>query len=86
MPDPVEATAKVFMSGSSQAVRLPKAFRFEVDEVSIRKEGDEVILSPVKPRPWPKGYWSSFGPLGADFEVPEPLPRSSRRDRILEEL
>lgn len=86
MPAPLESTAKVFMSGSSQAVRLPKAFRFEAEEVAIRKEGDEVILSPLKPRPWPKGYWASFGPLGEDFEVPQPLPRSPRRDQILEEL
>jgi antitoxin VapB len=86
MPSSLESTAKVFMSGSSQAVRLPKAFRFDVDEVAIRKEGDEVILSPLKPRPWPKGYWASFGPLGDDFEVPEPLPRSPKRDKILEKL
>lgn len=42
-------TAKVFISGRSQAVRLPKAYRFDVDEVYIRKEGDEVILSPKIP-------------------------------------
>ena len=64
MPATYGSIARVFMSGSSQAVRLPKAFRFEVDEVSIRKEGDELILSPLKPRPWPKatgvllGLWA----------------------------
>ena len=83
MPATYGSIARVFMSGSSQAVRLPKAFRFEVDEVSIRKEGDELILSPLKPRPWPKGYWRSFGPLGNDFEAPEPLPASKQRDRAL---
>jgi antitoxin VapB len=40
-------TAKVFMSGRSQAVRLPKSFRFNVDEVSIRRVGDSVILTPL---------------------------------------
>ena len=40
-------TAKVFWSGRSQAVRLPKEFRFDVAEVSIRREGDAVILEPV---------------------------------------
>jgi antitoxin VapB len=42
--------AKLFMHGGSQAVRLPKAFRFEGDEVEVRKEGDSVILQPVRPR------------------------------------
>lgn len=40
-------TAKVFWTGRSQAVRLPKEFRFEGDEVSIRREGQRVILEPV---------------------------------------
>ena len=44
-------TAKVFMTNRSQAVRLPKEFQFETDEVFIRKVGDEVILSP-RPRDW----------------------------------
>ena len=37
-------TAKIFMSGRSQAVRLPKAFRFEGSEVEIYRRGNEVIL------------------------------------------
>ena len=37
--------AKLFTTGRSQAVRLPKEFRFEGSEVFIRKEGNEVILS-----------------------------------------
>lgn len=40
------ATAKVFMSGRSQAVRLPKEFRFDCDEVIIRKMGEMVVLVP----------------------------------------
>jgi antitoxin VapB len=39
-------TAKVFQNGKSQAVRLPKEFRFEGNEVGIRWQGDEVVLSP----------------------------------------
>lgn len=38
--------AKIFQSGNSQAVRLPKDFRFDVDEVEISREGDAVILRP----------------------------------------
>ncbi|MFO1391901.1 MAG: type II toxin-antitoxin system VapB family antitoxin [Agitococcus sp.] len=37
-------TAKVFMTGRSQAVRLPKEFRFEDTEVEIFRRGEEVIL------------------------------------------
>lgn len=42
-------TAKLFMNGRSQAVRLPREFRFEgVSEVVIERDGDRVILSPGK--------------------------------------
>lgn len=37
-------TAKVFQSGNSQAVRLPKEFRFDTDEVEIFRRGNEVVL------------------------------------------
>ena len=40
-------TAKVFWSGRSQAVRLPKEFRFNTSEVSIEKRGTRIILEPV---------------------------------------
>lgn len=43
------ATAKVFQSRNSQAVRLPKAFRFNASEVEIFRRGDEVVLR-EKPR------------------------------------
>lgn len=42
-------TAKLFRNGRSQAVRLPKAFRFEgTSEVFIERDGDRVIISPGK--------------------------------------
>ena len=44
-------TAKVFMTNRSQAVRLPKDFQFSTNEVVIRKDGEDVILSP-RPRDW----------------------------------
>jgi antitoxin VapB len=40
-------TAKIFWSGRSQAVRLPKDFRFQGSEVRIRRHGNAVILEPV---------------------------------------
>jgi virulence-associated protein VagC len=42
----MQRRAKVFMNNRSQAVRLPKEFQFNTDEVFIRKEGEDVILSP----------------------------------------
>jgi antitoxin VapB len=47
----MQRIAKVFMNNRSQAVRLPKEFQFSTSEVFIRKEGDEVILSP-RPKDW----------------------------------
>jgi antitoxin VapB len=42
------ATAKLFKTGRSQAVRLPKEFRFEGTEVRIRRVGGGVLLEPLK--------------------------------------
>ncbi len=42
------ATAKLFWSGRSQAVRLPKDFRFRGEEVRIRRHGNAVILEPME--------------------------------------
>lgn len=42
-------TTKVFKSGNSQAVRLPKEFQFDVEEVEIIKRGDEIILRKISP-------------------------------------
>ena len=41
-------TAKIFQNGQSQAVRLPKEFRFEGDHVFIKKSGNIVLLIPAK--------------------------------------
>ncbi|MBI6545757.1 MAG: AbrB/MazE/SpoVT family DNA-binding domain-containing protein [Cyanobacteria bacterium NC_groundwater_1444_Ag_S-0.65um_54_12] len=60
--------AKVFWSGRSQAVRLPKEFRFSSDAVLVRSEGNTVILEPVDD--WPEGYVESFSGIPADFVRP----------------
>ncbi len=60
-------TAKLFKTGRSQAVRLPKAFRFEGKEVFIRKEGGCVILS-EKPESW-DNFFNSPNAVSADFMV-----------------
>ncbi len=60
-------TAKLFMNGRSQAVRLPKDYRFDCDEVYIRKdpETDDIIIS-KKP-----GTWDGFFKLLETVDVPE---------------
>ena len=45
-------TTKVFMTGRSQAVRIPKAFRFHCPEVVVRRRGDSLLLSPAKGNTW----------------------------------
>ena len=46
--------ARVFQSGNSQAVRLPKEFRLDVDRVEVSREGDAIILRPINDdaEPW----------------------------------
>jgi Virulence-associated protein and related proteins len=60
--------ARVFTTGRSQAVRLPKEFRFETETVLIHREGTSVILEPA--REWPEGYVDSFAGIPDDFERP----------------
>ena len=67
----METTAKLFVNGRSQAVRIPKAYRFEgVDEVIIRKEGDALVLTPAR-KTW-KSYADEAPAVGDDFMVERP--------------
>jgi antitoxin VapB len=50
-------TAKVFLNGRSQAVRLPKEFQFSTDEVYIRRVGGVVLLFP-REKAWDSLAWS----------------------------
>ena len=62
------ARAKVFWSGRSQAVRLPKEFRFASDTVLVRRKGQAVILEPIDA--WPEDYVESFTGIADDFVRP----------------
>ena len=57
--------AKVFWSGRSQAVRLPKRFRFDGQEVRIRRHGSGVILEPIA-EDW-RWLDAVIGPVDDDF-------------------
>jgi antitoxin VapB len=61
----VQRKAKIFMNNRSQAVRLPKEFQFRTQEVFIRKDGSEVVLSP-RPFDW-TSYLAEAPVASADF-------------------
>lgn len=71
------ATAKVFKNGNSQAVRLPKAYSFDVDEVEIFRRGDEIILR--KKRSDISEAFDLLSAMPSDFFADE------RRDALPEE-
>lgn len=72
---PIGATAKIFMHGRSQAVRLPKEFRFEGTEVRVSKVGDKVILEPIKKKPIDFAkFWAELDALGARDFLPDGIP------------
>ena len=60
--------ARVFWTGRSQAVRLPKEFRFDTDTVLVHRQGRGVVLEPI--HEWPEGYVESFAGLPDDFTRP----------------
>ena len=65
-------TARLFTNGNSQAVRLPKEFRFEGDEVVIKKVGNAVILLPkIYAYQDLKALLDEIGPLDLERQQPE---------------
>lgn len=74
--------AKLFASGRSQAVRLPKAFRFAGDEVAVRRFGNGVLLLPVG-APWElmKEALAEFEP---GFQLEREQPPEQQRQTWLE--
>ena len=67
IPTMAPKRAKLFQTGRSQAVRLPKEFRFKGDSVLVRRQGASVILEPDD---WPDDYVASFAGVPAEFERP----------------
>ena len=68
-PAKAAAIAKIFMTGRSQAVRLPKEFRFKGTEVRVSRQGDKVILEPIDAKPFdPVAFWARIDAAGGrDF-------------------
>ena len=72
-------TAKLFENGRSQAVRLPKEYRFEGEEVAINKIGDIVFLMP-KDNQW-AGFISSLTMFSDDYMSEGRGQQSQERER-----
>jgi virulence-associated protein VagC len=63
--------AKIFKSGNSLALRLPKELQPQEGEVEIEKDGERWIVSPVRPAAWPKNFFARIR-----LSDPTPLRRA----------
>ena len=77
--------ARVFWTGRSQAIRLPKEMRFSTPEVTARREGKAVILEPLEvkrdAKGWPLDFWSLAG-SAPEFEVGDRATPHERSDPL----
>ena len=71
-------TAKLFKNGKSQAVRLPRQFRFQGTEVYIKRLGNNVILIP-KEDPW-ESMISALDDFSDDFMADRRQPGLDKRE------
>jgi virulence-associated protein VagC len=73
-------TTQVFQNGDSQVVRLPAGYQFAESEVAIRRQGEAVILEPIKSATWPADFFERIRIDDPAFERPDqgilpPAPR-----------
>ena len=73
-------TARIFQSGRSQAVRLPKEFRFAGSEVGVRHFGNGVLLLPIA------DPWATLEAALAEFEPGFELSREQPEDQVRAEI
>ncbi|MFD0929531.1 antitoxin [Methylophilus glucosoxydans] len=73
-------TAKLFQNGQSQAVRLPKEFRFDGDEVFIKRSGNAVVLIPAN-HSW-DALFSSLDKFSDDFMSERAQPEQQSREDL----
>jgi len=71
-------TAKLFQNGQSQAVRLPKEFRFEGEHVFVKKTGSAVVLIPIK-NSWDT-LIQSLDKFSDDFMAERKQPKMQKRE------
>ncbi len=73
-------TAKLFQNGQSQAVRLPKEFRFDGDEVFIKKSGSAVVLIP-RVNSW-SALFDSLDKFSDDYMSERGQPAQQKRETL----
>jgi virulence-associated protein VagC len=82
---PLEGRGKVFWTGRSQAIRVPRAFRVSTSEVKIHREGTRLVLEPVElerdEQGWPRAFWALAG-SAPDFDLGD-RPRRHERGDVL---
>jgi len=71
-------TAKLFQNGQSQAVRLPREYRFEDDHVFVKKSGNIVLLIPAK-NSWDT-LVQSLAKFSDDFMAERKQPKAQKRE------
>jgi virulence-associated protein VagC len=64
-------TAEVLNTEHGQTIVLPSSIRLPGDKVAVRREGDLVILEPLKPAQWPAGFFDSIRIDDPAFVRPE---------------
>jgi antitoxin VapB len=78
--------ARVFWSGRSQAIRLPKEFRVEERDLLISRRGKALVLEPrreaVDGKGWPRSFWKVFGALPDDFDLGRREDPAERRSPL----
>jgi antitoxin VapB len=64
-------TATVIHEGEFQTVRLPKGFHLSTPTVTVRHEGEAIVLEPLKPTVWPEGFFESIHITDPAFVRPD---------------
>ena len=75
-------TAKVFDSGNSQAIRIPKKYKLKGKEAYITKIGDAIVILPIKQK-W-DALFTSLDKFSDDFMSERIQPEMEKRDEIFQ--
>lgn len=74
------ATAKVFKSGNSQAVRLPRELRLKASEVQVTRRGEALILRPLRAEATLAAAFDALADIQGDF-LPEGRAQGEQQER-----
>ena len=66
-PKPLSRRVTVFRNGRNQAIRIPRDFEFQADEVIMEKEGNRLIVQPVNREPSLFEVLAALEPLSEEF-------------------